>query len=83
MAKPASALQPVLCASFCPSVCPIGTCVDASTREEFCIVWSEAVLYTGGSAEGLHGSLHGAKLPLEHSTNTRSFTQKIRFIPEA
>lgn len=74
--------RPVSALSFCPSVYSNGAWVDACTREEFSIVQTEAVLYTGGSAEGLHGSLHGAKLPVERSTNTRSFIWKIQFIPE-
>lgn len=74
MGRPVSALQPALSLA----VYPIGAWVDACTREEFSIARMEATLYTGGSAEGLYGSLHGANPPAEHSTNTRIYPREIK-----
>lgn len=59
------------------SMYPVGAWVDACTRKEFSIAQMEAALYTGGSAEGLHGSLHGANPPAECSTNTRFYSREI------
>lgn len=58
MGRPVSTLQPAFFSLPC-SVCAIGPWVGAGTREEFTIVQTEAVGYAGGSAEGLHGSMHG------------------------
>lgn len=81
MERSVSTLQPAFFFVPC-SVGAIGPWVGAGTREEFTIVQTEAIMYAAGSAAGLHGSLHGAKLPVEHSTNRRSFTWKIQFIPQ-